>query len=150
MRHGREGGGAGGAPPRTPRGERGVGLMEIMVATVIAVLAVVALAYSFGTGSGLVDRYAAARLALGAAQRRIEVLGTLPASSPLLQIGTTHTADVLIEGRPVARETWSVVAWDDPADGVTGDVDLKRVSVSVTYGANPADTVGLNRLFPLD
>ncbi len=129
---------------------RGIGLVEIMVATVIAVVAVVALAYTFGTGDGLVDRYAAARQALAAAQRRIEILGALPPSDPAVQLGSTHQAEVQIDGATVARETWSVEGWDDPADGRIGDVDLKLVWVSVRFGTGAADTIGLHRLFPLN
>ena len=42
---------------RAVQGERGVGLMEVIVATIIAVIAIVALAYTFGMGRGLVNRY---------------------------------------------------------------------------------------------
>jgi hypothetical protein len=139
----------GGRAAGTPRGERGVGLMEIMVATVIAVIAIIALAYTFGTGSGLVGRYAGARLGLAAAQRRMEILSTLPASAAELQLGSTHSADILVDGRKVARETWTVNAWDDPADGTAGDVDLKWVRVTVRFGQGAHDTLSLTRLFAL-
>lgn len=122
--------------------------MEILVATVIAVVAVIALAYMFGTGRGLVDHYAAARLALGAAHRRMELLGTLPASDPQLQIGYANTQDVVLEGRTAAWETWRVVGVHDPADPM-GGASLKRVWVSVRWGSQPADTIGLQRLFPV-
>jgi hypothetical protein len=144
---------AGPPAPRTrdgsSRGERGVGLMEIIVATVIAVIAILALAYTFGTGSGLVGRYAGARVGLAAAQRRLEILSTLPASAPELQLHSVHLNDIQLEGGTVARETWTVNAWDDPADGVSGDVDLKRVRVNVRFGQGPNDTLSLTRLFPL-
>lgn len=130
--------------------QRGVGLVEIVVATVIAVIAVVALAYAFGTGRGLVDRYAAARVALGAAQRRMEVLATLAPSSPDLQIGAHGPIDVVLEGRSVARESWQVAGWDDPADGLNGDADLKQVTVRVAWGPGPNDSIVLRRLLPLN
>ena len=61
--------------------------MEVVVATVVAVVAVLALAYTFGTGRGLVNRYEAARVALAAAQRRMESLSAGPVTSAELQMG---------------------------------------------------------------
>jgi hypothetical protein len=141
-------------PPRSPilpRGERGLGLMEVVVATVIAVIAVVALAYSFGVGRGLVNQYEVARIALAAAQRRMETLSTLPATAAELQIGVPHAGDVQVDGRTVARESWTVEAYDDPADGLhAGEIDLKKVTVSISWGRlGPNETLSLTRLFPL-
>jgi hypothetical protein len=137
-----------------PRGERGVGLMEVVVATVVAVVAILALAYTFGTGRGLVGRYEAARVALAAAQCRMETLSAAPATSPDLQLGphpTSGAYPVQVDGRTVAFESWTVSGFDDPADGLAaGDVDLKQVTVRVTWGdRGPAETVSLTRLFPL-
>ncbi len=132
-----------------PRDQRGVGLMEIIVATVIAVIAVVALAYAFGTGRGLVDRYAAARLSLGAAQRRMELLSALPPDSPELSVGVHGPLEVRLEGQALARETWRVVPYDDDADTAPG-TDLKLVTVMVAWGSGAADSLNLHRLFPLD
>jgi type II secretory pathway pseudopilin PulG len=132
------------------RSQRGVGLMEVVVATVIAVIAVMALAYSFSTGRGLVDRFEIARVALAAAQRRMERLSALPAAAPELQLGTPHTDVVQVDGRTVARESWTVDAFDDPANGTqAGSVDLKKVTVTVSWGQlGPNETVTLTRLFP--
>jgi type II secretory pathway pseudopilin PulG len=135
------------------RNQRGIGLMEVVVATVIAVIAVVALAYSFGMGRDLVNRFEIARVALAAAQRRME---TLSAGSPAgadLQVGShpsSGTDPVQVDGRTVARESWRVEAVDDPADGIhPGDIDLKKVTVTVSWGrAGPSETVTLTRLFP--
>jgi hypothetical protein len=143
-------------PARRPRGERGVGLMEVIVATVIATLAVVALSYSFGTGRGLVNRYELARVALGAAQRRMELLGAQGTGSPDLALGPGFGAlahgplDVVVDGRLCGQETWTVAPWYDPSTGSTsGPPDLKRVTVTVTWGgATAAETVQLDRLFP--
>jgi type II secretory pathway pseudopilin PulG len=131
--------------------------MEIIVATIVAVIAIVALAYTFGIGRGLVNRYEAARVALAAAQRRMERLAASPPTSPDLQIPTFPSTTygpfpVQVDGRVVAYESWTVEAYDDPADGShTGtDLDLKRVTVSVTWGGRgPNETVTLTRLFPL-
>jgi hypothetical protein len=137
--------------PFLPHGERGVGLMEIIVATIIATIAIVALAYTFGTGRGLVNRYEFARVALAAAQRRMELLSALPVTAPDVQIGVARAYDVQLDGQAVAQEAWTVAAYDDPADGTSaGDVDLKRVTVTVTWGqAGPAETLTLTRLLPL-
>lgn len=132
--------------PRILPDERGVGLMEVVVATVIAVIAILALAYSFGMGRGLVNQYEVARIALAAAQRRMETLSTLPATSADFQIGVPHTAEVKVDELTVARESWTVVAYDDRADGLNGDLDLKQVTVTVSWGS--ARPVTLTRLFP--
>jgi type II secretory pathway pseudopilin PulG len=135
---------------RARRSERGVGLMEVVIATVIAVIAIVALAYSFGMGRGLVNQYEIARIALAAAQRRMETLSSLPANAAELQIGVPHTADVQVDGLTVARESWTVVPYDDPADGLNGDLDLKQVTATVSWGqAGPTETVILTRFFPV-
>jgi hypothetical protein len=149
-----------GATPRalrahSPGGERGVGLMEVIVATIVAVIAILALAYTFGTGRGLVDRYEAARVALAAAQRRMEMLSAAPAGSADLQLGrhpNAGTYPVQVDGATVAAEAWTVVAYDDPADGTAaGDVDLKRVTVTVAWGRQgPNERIVLTRLFSLD
>lgn len=133
-------------------GERGVGLMEVIVATIIAVIAIVALAYTFGTGRGLVNRYENARVALAAAQGRMERLSALPATSTDLQIGqhpASGTYPVMVDGVAVAVESWTVAGYDDPANG-TGGVDLKQVTVTVAWGnQGPNEQVTLTRLFPL-
>jgi type II secretory pathway component PulJ len=144
-------------PPRSPhllRSERGVGLMEVMVATIIAVVAVLALAYSFGAARGLVSRYEIARVALAAAQRRMEMLSALPPTAAELQIGR-HPAgggrdSVQVDGRTVVLESWQVEAYDDPADGPhPGEIDLKKVTATIVWGRlGPGETISLTRLFP--
>ncbi len=125
--------------------------MEVVVATVIAIIAVVALAYSFGAGRGLVNQYEAARVALAAAQRRMETLSAGTATAPDLTYGLHGPLDVQVDGRTVARESWLVEAYDDPADGIhAGDIDLKKVTVTVSWGRlTPGETTSLTRLFPL-
>jgi hypothetical protein len=140
-------------PPRHRRGERGVGLMEVMVATVIAVISVLALAYSFGAGRGLVNQFEVARIALAAAQRRMETLSALPATAAELQLGShpsSGTYPVQVDGRTVALESWTVEAYDDPVDGLHGDMDLKQVTATVSWGrGGPSETVVFTRLFPV-
>jgi len=137
-------------PPSPPRGERGVGLMEVMVATIIAVIAIIALAYSFGTGRGLVNRYELARMALAAAQRRMEMLEAAPAGSPDLAVPSQHGPQaVLVDGRAVCQESWRVDVFHDPANAVNpAHVDLRKVTVTVTWGGGTAaETTRLTRLF---
>jgi len=140
--------------PRPGRGERGVGLMEVVVATVIAIIAVVALAYSFGMGRGLVNQYEVARIALAAAQRRMETLSAGSLTSSDLQLGSHPSggpSPVQVDGEAVARESWTVEAYDDPANGTNaGSVDLRKVTVSVSWGQlRPNETLTLTRLFPV-
>jgi len=131
-----------------------MGLMEVVVATIIAIIAVIALAYSFGAGRGLVNQYEVARIALAAAQRRMETLSALPDTAAELQLGShpsSGTDPVQVDGRTVARESWTVVAYDDPADGLHGDLDLKQVTATVSWGqGGPRETVALTRLIPVD
>ena len=144
----------GGPPRRIPQpDERGVGLVEVVVATVIAVIAILALAYTFGTGRGLVNSYEAARVGLAAAQQRMEALGAAPDTSAELRLGPhppSGAYPVQVDGRTVAFESWTVEGYDDPADGTgTLDWDLKRVTVKITWGRqSPHETVTLTRLFP--
>src|SRR5437667_6718534 len=67
--------------------ERGFSLVEALTAATISVIAVMGLAYSFGVGRGLVDRYEVARAALGEAQSQLEALTLLPVSDTSLRLG---------------------------------------------------------------
>jgi hypothetical protein len=124
--------------------------MEVIVATIVATVAVIALAYSFGTGRGLVNRYELARMSLAAAQRRMELLEAAGDTSLDLAVPSAHgPQDVLVDGRPVLREIWSVEAYTDPASShPPGTADLKKVTVTVTWvGGSAADSIRLTRLF---
>ena len=135
--------------PWLPAGEQGLGLMEVIVATVIATVAVLGLAYTIGTGRGLVNRYEAARMGLSAAQRRMEILSVTDPGSPEVQFGFTQTPQaVLIDGREICNESWAVTGYDDPANGINpGEADLKLVTVTVTWGAATiAETIQLTQL----
>ena len=132
--------------------ERGFSLMEVIIATVIAVIAVLGLAHSFAAGRGLIDRYATARDALGAAQRRIETLSLLPASATDLALGPHGPNALQLNDNPSGSESWTVDWVDDPVDGSGGGDsnpdDYKRVTIRIgwTQGGAP-DTVRLSRLF---
>jgi hypothetical protein len=118
--------------------------MEVIIATVIATIAILALAYSFGTGRALVNRYELARMALAAAQRRMELLAVAPRNGADLTVGTHGPLDVVVDGRAVCRETWTVTAYADP---LIGAAYLKQVTVRVTWGqAGPAESVQLASL----
>jgi type II secretory pathway pseudopilin PulG len=127
--------------------ERGFSLIEAIVATVIATIAVMGLAYSFGNARGLVNRYEVARVALAAAQRRMEMLSVLKANDPLLS--GTHQEDVAA-GTNVVHVSWTATAYTDPASGSSpGHADLKQVVVTATWsGAAADDSLRLARLFP--
>lgn len=137
--------------PRGSRDERGFSLMEAVVATAIAIIAIMGMAHSFGIGRALVNRYELGRVALGAAQQRMDWLTVLRRSDPALAYGQHDTLDVVIDSRVVARESWLVTPVDDPADGLGGSdpvpQDLRRVTVTVTWGdATPAETIQLSSL----
>jgi hypothetical protein len=137
-------------------GERGIGLMEVVVATVIAVIAVVALAYSFGMGRGLVNQYEVARIALAAAQGRMETLAAAGPGSPNLALGSGFSTktygpmDVVVGGNVACQESWVVEPIHDPANTTTpGSTDLKKVTLTIRWGRGGLnETVTLTRLFP--
>jgi hypothetical protein len=123
--------------------------MEVIVSTIIATIAVIALAYSFGAGRGLVNRYELARMALAAAQRRMELLEAAGDTALVLAVPSTHgPQDVDVDGRPVLRESWTVTPYHDAASKHAGSTDLKKVTVTVAWGGrSAAETIQLTRLF---
>ena len=133
--------------------QRGFSLVEAVAGTALAILAIVALAHTFATGRGLIDRYEVARAALGVAQRRLEILTTRPPAS--LVVGQDSTLSFVFKGQAVGVEFWSVRWVDERIDSLGGSDldgnpnDTKRVQVRVSWGsAFDADTVRLERLFP--
>jgi type II secretory pathway pseudopilin PulG len=128
----------------------GFTLTEVLVALIITVLAVMGLAHSFGIGRGMIDRYATARSAMGAAQSRMELLrrkSLIDLATPDLDPAVTHPVTALmLDGRIPGQETWTVEWLHDP-QGV-GSQDYKRVHVTVswTQGAMP-DSVELKSIF---
>jgi hypothetical protein len=128
--------------------QRGFSLMEAMTAATISVIAVLGLAYSFGVGRGLVNRYEIARAALGEAQSQIESLTLLPASDPTLVVGYAGApTPFLYKGAALGTESWRVVGYDEPH--IPGIQNLRRVIVTVRWrqGAR-TDSLSLERLWP--
>ena len=128
--------------PSSP--EQGFSLIEAMVAAVVAVIAVLGLAYTFSAGRGLIDRYAAARDAMEAAQSRLDILAAKAARNlgdADLTIGT-HPAPPappntrILNHNLTGTETWTVVWVDDPVDNNPGDADpndYKRATVEIAW-----------------
>lgn len=127
--------------------ERGFSLMEALTAATISVIAVLGLAYSFGIGHGLVDRYEVARAGIGVAQAQLESMAVLPRTDPQLAIGFRSPATpFLYEGREVGSSDWRVTALDDP--DLPGTADLKRVVVTVRWRQETRmDSLSLERLW---
>ena len=133
--------------------EAGFTLVEAIVATVIAVIAVVALAFSFGAGRGMVDRYAEARSALAVAEQRMErlsVLGLKDPTNPDLNPGPHGPYPLPLNGNATGFEQWTVTWIDDPADNGGGDVnpnDYKKVVVGVHWTSGSVqDSLQLTRI----
>jgi hypothetical protein len=128
-------------------------MMEVIAAIVVAVVAILGLAYSFGTGRALIDRYARSRAALAAGEGQMEMLSVLAASDTALSIGASHTRDFVVDGQVVGIQEWNVVWVDDPIDGTGGGDpspnDLKRVTLQVSFHqGSSGDVVELTRFFP--
>ena len=134
--------------------ERGFSLVEVLVAGVVAVVAVMGLAYSFSTGRGLIDRYAAARDALAAAEQRMDrlsVLGLKSPGDPDLMPGLHGPFPRPLDGNSTGTEEWTVTWVDDPADGTGGadsnPNDYKQVTVDVRWmSGHLQDHVELSRI----
>jgi hypothetical protein len=131
-------------------GEHGIGLFEVIAGTLIATLAVLGLAYSFGVGRGLIDRYQIARAALGEAQMMMDSLQTITPRTSL----TDGSRPFVVGSTPAGLVVWNVVNVDDPADGLASDtppdpdpVDMKRITVTVNWGLGGIpDNLSLTRL----
>jgi prepilin-type N-terminal cleavage/methylation domain-containing protein len=133
--------------------ERGFSLMEVIVAMVIATIAVIGLAFTFGTGQGLIHRFDYARAALASAQQRMEAMAVAGPTDAGLAIGT-HQSPFLLDGVPLGMQEWTVEYVDDPSDGIGGadadgnPNDLKRVTLEVTWQTGSmTDMVRLTRYF---
>src|SRR5262249_62008153 len=95
--------------------ERGFSLMEALMGATISVIAVMGLAYSFGVGRGLVNRYEVARAALGEAQSELEALHLLPPGDAAMAIGyASPPTPFLYEGVTLGTSSWRVVPYDVP------------------------------------
>jgi len=144
------------ARPNLSSAQYGFSLIEVMVAAVVAGIAVVGLAFSFSAGRGLIDRYATARDALQAAQRRLDVLAMEAVRDPAvadLAVGS-HPATprpLVLNRNQTGLETWTVSWFDDPVDNVGGDTDrddYKRVTVAIRWQQGGLqDSIRLSRTF---
>lgn len=127
--------------------ERGISLIEALTAATISVIAVIGLAYSFGVGRSLVDRYEIARAAMGEAQAQIEAMTLWTRTDAQLAFGyRSPSTPFVYQGLTRGTSTWNVTPWDDPT--LPGSANLKRVVVTVrwTQSARP-DSVSLERLW---
>lgn len=129
--------------------ERGFSLMEALTAATISVIAVLGLAYSFGVGRGMVNRYEVARAALGEAQSQLEALTILPKNDPTLALGyAAALTPFRYEGITVGSSYWRVVGYDEPH--LAGAVNLKRVVMTVRWKSDArTDSLSLERLWSL-
>lgn len=127
--------------------ERGFSLMEALTGATISVIAVLGLAYSFGVGRGLVNRYEIARAALGEAQSQLEALTLLPTTDPTLTVGYIGALmPFRYEGRTLGTENWRVIGYDEP--NLPGAVNLKRVIMTVRWRQDSRpDSLSLERLW---
>ena len=117
------------------------------MAATISVIAVLGLAYSFGVGRGLVNRYEVARAALGEAQSQLEAMQLVAREDPTMAIGyVSPPTPFRYQGATLGTSSWQVLAYDDPT--LPGPVNLKRVVMTVrwTQSAQP-DSVSLERLW---
>src|SRR5262252_4363163 len=115
--------------------ERGFSLMEALTGATISVIAVLGLAYSFGVGRGLVNRYEVARAALGEAQSQLEALQLVPRNDPALAFGyASPLTPFRYEGVTLGSSSWRVLDYDEPS--LPGTRNLKRVVVTVRWTRN--------------
>ncbi len=137
------------ARPALPTsGERGIGLFEVIAGTLVATIAVIGLAYSFGIGRGLIDRYEVARVAMGEAQR---VADSLVVQPPTSLVPGSYSQPFVVQGSAVGTTSWTISWVDDPADGLGSDDpnpnDMKRVTVLISWRLGVSnDSLGLSRL----
>ena len=129
--------------------ERGFSLMEAMTAATISVIAVLGLAYTFGMGRGLVNRYEVARAALNEAQSTLEALQLVPVGDAVMQVGyVAPPTPFRYEGAALGSSSWRVLPYDEP--NLPGAVNLKRVVVTVRWQqAAHTDSLSLERLWQL-
>lgn len=124
--------------------EAGFSIIEAIVATIIATVAGIGIAYSFSTGRALVDRYDTARVALGAAQARMESIRSAAPGSSLRAPGEHGPVPVVLDGDARASERWSITLFDDVRPGYG---DVYQLTVTVSWGDGlEAETVTLRSL----
>jgi prepilin-type N-terminal cleavage/methylation domain-containing protein len=138
--------------------QRGFSLIEVMAAALITVIAVLGLAYTFGVGRGLIDRYAVARGALAAAEERLERLTILSIRQPWhaeLAVGPPDHGPFprQLNGSPRGSESWAVSWVDDRVDGTwpadSDTHDYKRATVVIQWVHDGVqDHITLSRILP--
>ena len=127
--------------------ERGFSLAEALTAATISVIAVMGLAYTFGEGRGLVNRYEVARAALGEAQSQLEALQLLPRTDATMAVGYVSPPTLFVyQGAALGTSNWCVLAYDEPT--LPGPVNLKRVVMTVRWTRSAqTDSISLERLW---
>lgn len=130
--------------------ERGFSLMEALTAATVAVIAVMGLAYSFGVGRALVNRYEVARAALAEAENQLEALEAVSQkqpNDPMLAVGyVAPQTPFRYEGVELGTQDWRVTAYDEP--NLLGTVNMKRVRVTVRWTqSSRGDSLTLERLW---
>lgn len=127
--------------------ERGFSLMEALTAATVAVIAVMGLAYSFGVGRALVNRYEVARAALAEAENQLEALTQLETNDATLAVGYVSPATPFrYEGVELGTRDHRVTAYDEP--NLPGTLNMKRVRVVVRWQQNSRpDSLMLERLW---
>lgn len=129
--------------------EGGFSLIEAVVATAIAVISVLGLAYTFGIGRAMVNRYELARAALGVAQDRLELCTALPLTSDSLVVGyPSPLFPFVYQGSNVGNYSWRVTGFDHP--NIPGSVDLKKITVTARFrNGSGVDSLQLTRLIAM-
>lgn len=127
--------------------QRGFSLMEALTAATISVIAVLGLAYSFGVGRGMVNRYEIARAALGEAQSQLEAMTVWPKDDPQLTVGfRSPQTPFRYEGATLGNVDWVVLPYDEP--NLAGTVNLRKVVVTVRWRQDArTDSLSLERLW---
>jgi len=120
-----------------------------MAGALVATLAVLGLAYSFGVGRGLIDRYQVARSAMARARLVVDSLAT---QSPATLVDGSEP--FWVENLQAGTTSWTIHWVDDPVDRLAGDSpadpnpnDTKRIQVEVLWQLGAAsDTLRLSRM----
>jgi hypothetical protein len=119
--------------------------MEAIVATVIAVIAVVGLAYTFGIGRAVINRYEAARAADALASACMD---SLESANVDLGVGgprPTPPLPLVYNGATIGGASWVIAL---PANNVPAHNSLVQATVSVTWNlGGSTDTIRYQRLF---
>ncbi len=120
--------------------------MEAIVATVITVIAILAMAYSFSLGRAFINAFEVRRVAVARTQGVMEVLGSLPATSDSLSIGTHVSATPFaVPGVRNGMLRWSVTAATDVPASALGSLRQVAVTTAWTF-SSWRDSVSYSRV----